>query len=467
MADIFPLDLGENCEVRPGPGSHQPVRRFSSQPHGAEKIGISSKRRCSFSYSKSLSWGSVDTAASWGSSPRTSLSYSAAILFKDARGVPVIQPLKSPASRSSSIDDDILNFFKCYKCYDLIPSSGKLVVLDTTLSLKQAFLAMLDSGVRSCPLWRSDSQIYAGLVTADDFIKIIQNNYVGSLLEMKVLDEKKLENWLEEANNSKTFEHVFPDASLYQAISSMIAHKTHRLPIIDPESGNVLYILNQRQLLRFLLNFVPNLQYFDHLTTSIVSAGVGTYTNVKVASYGTKVVDAVNQFVTHNISSLPIVDKQGKCVDVFCKFDMIQMAASHTFSDLEVTVAQALEERKQYFEGVFTCRGEDSVLSVIERLVCQDVSQLVVTEGEEAGGVEGVVTISDILHYLVTVHRQSTAPPHQHQRRGSSATAAARLRQRREDSIGEELEDEDTEESPDTEPDLYKPSCSPPRWFDV
>ena len=159
--------------------------------------------RCSFSYSKSLSWGSVDTAASWGSSPRTSLSYSAAILFKDARGVPVIQPLKSPASRSSSIDDDILNFFKCYKCYDLIPSSGKLVVLDTALSLKQAFLAMLDSGVRSCPLWRSDSQIYAGLVTADDFIKIIQNNYVGSLLEMKVLDEKKLEYWLEEANNSK------------------------------------------------------------------------------------------------------------------------------------------------------------------------------------------------------------------------------------------------------------------------
>ena len=56
------------------------------------------------------------------------------------------------------------------------------------------------------------------------------------------------------------------------------------------------------------------------------------------------------------------------------------------------------------------------MLSVIERLVCQDVSQLVVTEGEEAGGVEGVVTISDILHSLATVHRQSTAPPHQHQR---------------------------------------------------
>ena len=189
MSDIFPLDLGD-----PGKTFSRPleVRRFSSQY-------VTKNKRGNFCYSKSLSFGSQENSPS----PKTSHSFSAAILFKDSRGLPVIKPLKSPSAQSASIDDDILNFFKCYKCYDLIPSSGKLVVLDTTLSLKQAFLAMLDSGVRSCPLWRSDSQIYAGLVTADDFIKIIQNNYVGSLLEMKVLDEKKLEYWLEEANNSK------------------------------------------------------------------------------------------------------------------------------------------------------------------------------------------------------------------------------------------------------------------------
>ena len=57
---------------------------------------------------------------------------------------------------------------------------------------------------------------------------------------------------------------------------------TFRLPIADPETGNILYILNQRQLLRFLLNFVPNLQYFDHLTTSIVEMRVGTFTDIEV-----------------------------------------------------------------------------------------------------------------------------------------------------------------------------------------
>ena len=96
------------------------------------------------------------------------------------------------------------------------------------------------------------------------------------------------------------------------------------------------------------------------------------------------------------------------------------------------------------------------MLTVIEKLVGSEVSQLVVVgKGEKP---VGVVTTSDLLHYLVTVHRQSSheAPV----RRGS--LAAARLRQRREDSIGEE--EEEVEES---SAESFNPSCSPPRWFNV
>ena len=91
-----------------------------------------------------------------------------------------------------------------------------------------------------------------------------------------------------------------------------------------------------------------------------------------------------------------------------------------------------------------------------------DVSQLVITDEEDTGGVGGMVTVTDILEYLVTVHRQSASVPSQ---APSRRTSVARLRQRREDSIGEEVELED-EESGDS-PELYKPSCSPPRWFNV
>ena len=90
---------------------------------------------------------------------------SRAILYKDDHGVPIIQPL------TPSLDDDILNFFKCYKCYDMIPPSTKLVVLDTNLILKKAFYAMVDTGIRACPIWDSAKQSFVGVLTITDFIK--------------------------------------------------------------------------------------------------------------------------------------------------------------------------------------------------------------------------------------------------------------------------------------------------------
>ena len=102
---------------------------------------------------------------------------------------------------------------------------------------------------------------------------------------------------------------------------------------------------------------MPNLQYFDHLIAPIIEVGVGTFRNVKTISTSTLVAEAVNLFVSLKVSSLPILDRDGKIDDIFTKYDLLQMATSNTFSDLEVTVHSALESRKQNFEGVLTCRG--------------------------------------------------------------------------------------------------------------
>ena len=49
---------------------------------------------------------------------------------------------------------------------------------------------------------------------------------------------------------------IAPDASLFEAIRTLILNEIHRLPIIDPELGNVLYILTHKRLLRFLFLYV-------------------------------------------------------------------------------------------------------------------------------------------------------------------------------------------------------------------
>ena len=46
--------------------------------------------------------------------------------------------------------------------------------------------------------------------------------------------------------------------------------------------------------------------------------------------------------------------------------------------------------------------GTDSVFSVLETLVVRDVSRLVIVDGEEK--VEGVVTVSDLIDYVVLRH---------------------------------------------------------------
>lgn len=44
--------------------------------------------------------------------------------------------------------------------------------------------------------------------------------------------------------------------SLFDAVYSLIKHKIHRLPVIEPISGNVLHILTHKRILKFLHIFV-------------------------------------------------------------------------------------------------------------------------------------------------------------------------------------------------------------------
>lgn len=49
---------------------------------------------------------------------------------------------------------------------------------------------------------------------------------------------------------------IGPDASLFDAICVLLHNRIHRLPVIDTETGNVLYIITHKRLLRFLFLYV-------------------------------------------------------------------------------------------------------------------------------------------------------------------------------------------------------------------
>uniref|UniRef100_A0A3Q1EHT1 Protein kinase, AMP-activated, gamma 2 non-catalytic subunit a n=1 Tax=Acanthochromis polyacanthus TaxID=80966 RepID=A0A3Q1EHT1_9TELE len=96
------------------------------------------------------------------------------------------------------------------------------------------------------------------MLTITDFINILTRYYKSPMVQIYELEEHKIETW-RELYLQETFKplvHISPDASIFDAVYSLIKNKIHRLPVIDPVSGNALYILTHKRILKFLQLFV-------------------------------------------------------------------------------------------------------------------------------------------------------------------------------------------------------------------
>uniref|UniRef100_A0A3P9CXN3 5'-AMP-activated protein kinase subunit gamma-2 n=1 Tax=Maylandia zebra TaxID=106582 RepID=A0A3P9CXN3_9CICH len=285
------------------------------------------------------------------------------------------QPDPDDAASEASERDIYMRFMKCHKCYDIIPTSSKLVVFDTTLQVKKAFFALVANGVRAAPLWESKKQSFVGMLTITDFINILTRYYKSPMVQIYELEEHKIETW-RELYLQETFKplvHISPDASVFEAVHSLIKNKIHRLPVIDPVSGNALYILTHKRILKFLQLFVCEMPMPAFMKQTLEELSVGTYTNIAYIHPDTPLITALSVFTHRRVSALPVVDHHGKVVDIYSKFDVINLAAEKTYNNLDVTVTQALRHRSQYFEGVMKCNKLETLETIVDRIVKAEV----------------------------------------------------------------------------------------------
>uniref|UniRef100_A0A3P9N965 Protein kinase AMP-activated non-catalytic subunit gamma 2 n=1 Tax=Poecilia reticulata TaxID=8081 RepID=A0A3P9N965_POERE len=326
--------------------------------------------------------------------------------------------------------DIYMRFMKSHKCYDIVPTSSKLVVFDTALQVKKAFFALVANGVRAAPLWDTEKQSFVGMLTITDFIIILHRYYKSPMVQIYELEEHKLETWREVYLQAtfKPLVNISPDASLFDAVYTLIKNKIHRLPVIDPVTGNALYILTHKRILKFLQLFVCEMPKPAFMKQTLGELGIGTYHEIAFIHPDTPIIKALNIFVERRVSALPVVDDSGKVVDIYSKFDVINLAAEKTYNNLDITVTQALKHRSQYFEGVVKCHKMETMETIVDRIVKAEVRhkdpfvplaaqehledwfqlhlscliqvhRLVVVD--ERSSIEGIVSLSDILQALV------------------------------------------------------------------
>ncbi|KAG7241002.1 hypothetical protein INR49_026032 [Caranx melampygus] len=294
-----------------------------------------------------------------------------------------------------------MNFMKSHCCYEAIPTSSKLVIFDTTLQVKKAFFALVANGLRAAPLWDSKLQRFVGMLTITDFINILHCYYKSPLVQMYELESHKIETWRDFylKYSSNFLISISPEASLFDAVYSLLKYKIHRLPVIDPVSGNVLHILTHKRILKFLHIFGRRVPKPAFIQRPIQELGIGTFRNIASVQQTASLYHALSIFVDRRVSALPVVDEHGKVVALYSRFDVINLAAQKSYNNLDMTMQEAIRRRTCFVEGVIKCYPYESLETIIDRIVKAEVHRLVLVD--RADVVKGIISLSDLLQAMV------------------------------------------------------------------
>ncbi|XP_012595738.2 5'-AMP-activated protein kinase subunit gamma-3 isoform X2 [Microcebus murinus] len=294
-----------------------------------------------------------------------------------------------------------MRFMQEHTCYDAMATSSKLVIFDTTLEIKKAFFALVANGVRAAPLWDSKKQSFVGMLTITDFILVLHRYYRSPLVQIHEIEEHKIETWREIYLQGcfKPLVSISPNDNLFEAVYTLIKNRIHRLPILDPVSGDVLHILTHKRLLKFLHIFGALLPRPSFLYRTIQDLGIGSFRDLAVVQETAPVLTALDIFVDRRVSALPVVNECGQVVGLYSRFDVIHLAAQQTYNDLDMSVGEALRQRTVCLEGVLSCQPHESLGEVIDRIAREQVHRLVLVD--ETQHLLGVVSLSDILQAIV------------------------------------------------------------------
>ncbi|KAF8605121.1 CBS-domain-containing protein [Ceratobasidium sp. AG-I] len=312
--------------------------------------------------------------------------------------------------------------------YDVFPVSFRLIVLDTKLEVKKALGALLLNGVVSAPLWDSDTSRFAGMFTVADIIHLIQYYYHTSSYDNAAADVEhfRLESLRKIERELKVppppLLSVHPLKPLYDACRLLIQTHARRLPLLDhdEQTGDqvVLSVLTQYRVLKFI---AINCRDIIHLHISLRTLGIGTYVDpqsdnpyhpIATATLTTRVFDVVHMFSERGISAVPILDENGIVVNLYETVDVITLVRLGEYKSLDLTIAAALAHRAPDFPGVITCTPSDSLASLLALVRQRRVHRLVVVEGEDGrkGRLAGIITLSDVLKYVVGEDVESASP---------------------------------------------------------
>jgi CBS domain-containing protein len=295
-------------------------------------------------------------------------------------------------------------FLQSKTSYDVLPVSYRLIVLDTSLLVKKSLTILLQNNIVSAPLWNNRNSKFAGLLASSDFINVIQY-YFQFPEKFELVDQLTLDGLreVEKAIGVDTIEtaSIHPFKSLYDACIMMLESRARRIPLIDEDEKTgreiVVSVLTQYRILKFV---ALNCKETKMLLKPIRDLpGLGTAKDISTCTMATPVIEVIHLLAHKSVSSVPIVDENGKLTNVYEAVDVLGLVKGGMYTDLDLSVGDALLRRPEDFEGVHTCTLNDRLSTIMDTIRKSRLHRLFVVDDE--GKLVSVITLSDILNYIL------------------------------------------------------------------
>lgn len=295
-------------------------------------------------------------------------------------------------------------FLQLKTLYDVLPVLYRLVVLDTLLLVKKLLTILLQNNIVLAPLWNSKTLRFDGLLTLLDFVNVIQY-YFQNPDKYELVDQLTLDGLrdIERAIGAQPIETILihPFKLLYEACVNMLQLRARRVPLIDEDEKThreiVVLVLTQYRILKFV---ALNCKETKMLLKPIKDLpGLGEAKQIATCTMNTRVIDIIHLLAEKLVLSVPVVDDQGKLINVYEVVDILGLVKGGNFNELDLSIGDALLRRPEDFEGVHTCTFNDRLSTIMDTIRKSRLHRLFVVDDECK--LVSVITLSDILNYIL------------------------------------------------------------------
>ncbi|CAF2817610.1 unnamed protein product [Rotaria sp. Silwood2] len=115
----------------------------------------------------------------------------------------------------------------------------------------------------------------------------------------------------------------------------------------------------------------------------------------------TKLIEVLRIFQTIRISALPVVDSEKRLRDIYSKFDIMHLAATRTYANLDVPLCDILDSIHDHnTHQLATCKMTDQLFELMDKFVSREVHRLIIVDDSQH--IIGILSMSDLMKFFVS-----------------------------------------------------------------